>query len=121
MSVENLKEYARRCASEPELRARAKDIGVSDAEEHMRHAGSLGLDWTMDDMLAFRKEMVDAEGELEELSEEELEQIAGGMLTISAVAIGVAVGAAVAGGVVAGSATAAAVGGGVTAATGGGW
>ena len=120
MSVENLKEYARRCASDPELRTRAKEIGVSDVEEHMRHAGSLGLDWTMDDMFAFRKEVVDAEGD-QDLSEEELEQVAGGALTVSAVALGVVVGAAVAGGVVAGSASAAAVGGGVTAATGGGW
>jgi len=60
MSVENLKEYARRCASEPELRARAKEIGVADVDEHMRHAESLGLDWTRNDIAAFRRQKIDA-------------------------------------------------------------
>ena len=118
MSLENLKEYARRCASEPELRARAKDIGVSDIEEHMRHAGSLGLDWTMDDMLAFRKEVVDAEGD-QDLSEEELEKVAGGVVTATGAIVGLAVGVGV------GVAIGAGVGGvaaGVGAAAGkGGW
>ena len=99
MSLENLKEYARRCASEPELRARAKEIGVTDAEEHMRHASSLGLDWTRADMIAFHKEVVDAEGDLEELSEEDLEQIAGGLATVTVIVVGsaIAVGGAAAG------------------------
>ena len=120
MSVENLKEYAHRCAAEPELRAKAKAIGVADLDEHMRHAGSLGLDWTMDDMSAFRKEVLDADGdELADLSEEELEQIAGGVVAavvavsvglVAGVAAGVGVGA-VAGGVAAGAATAAGGGG----------
>ena len=121
MSLENLKEYARRCASEPELRARAKEIGASDAEEHMRHASSLGLDWTMDDMFAFRKEVVDAEGEIEELSEEDLEKIAGGALTVTGIIVGVAiVGAGVAG--IAGAAVAGTAIAGTAAASGsGGW
>ena len=87
MSVENLKEYARRCASEPELRAKAKEIGMSDMDEHMRHAESLGLGWTLDDMVAFRKEMIDDQGDLEDLSEEDLEQVAGGVVTATAVAV----------------------------------
>ncbi len=87
MSVENLKEYARRCAAEPELRAKAKEIGMSDMDEHMRHAESLGLGWTLDDMVAFRKEMIDDQGDLEDLSEEDLEQVAGGVVTATAVAV----------------------------------
>ncbi len=90
MSVENLKEYARRCASEPELRAKAKEIGLSDMGEHMRHAESLGLDWTRGDLADFRKEVIDAEGDLEDLSEEDLEQVAGGAVTAT-VALAVAV------------------------------
>ena len=102
MSVENLKEYARRCATEPELRAVARELGASDLEGHVRHAASLGLDWTMDDMVAFRKEMLDAEDGSGSLTEEELEQTVGGTSTISAAAV-VAGSAAVAttGGVVA--------------------
>ena len=124
MSVENLKEYARRCATEPELRARAREIGMADMDEHMRHAESLGLSWDRGDLVAFRKEMIDSEGDLEDLSEEELEEIAGGGIsTTAAVVVGVAVG--VAGGVVAGAAAGAVVGsavaGGVTAGGGGGW
>ena len=119
MSVENLKEYARRCATEPELLATAKTIGMTDMEEHMRHAGSLGLDWTRDDLAAFRKEVVDGESDdLADLTEEELERIAGGHATVTlavSLAVGLAAGAAVG---------AAAVGGGVggaAAAGRGGW
>ncbi len=89
MSVENLKEYARRCTAEPELRAKAKEIGLSDMEGHIRHAESLGLDWTLDDMAAFRKEVIDAEGDLEDLSEEDLGRIAGGVVTTTAAAVAV--------------------------------
>ena len=120
MSLENLREYARRCAVEPELRAAAEDLGVSDIEGHMRHAGGLDLDWTLDDMAAFRKEMLDTNGgEFEDLSEEELEQIAGGVVSAIAVAVGVAAG--VAGGVVVGTATGAAAAGAATATAGSGW
>ena len=76
MSTENLKEYARRCATEPELLARAKEFGLTDMDKHMRYAESLGLDWTTGDLAAFRKEVIDAEGDFDDLSEEELEQVA---------------------------------------------
>ncbi len=114
MSVENLKEYARRCAAEPELRTKAKEIGMSDAAEHMRHAESLGLDWTLEDMVAFRKEVIDAEGDLEDLSEQDLEQVAGGAVTATGITVAVAVGA-----VAVGAGTAAVVGAGSAAAVGG--
>ncbi len=120
MSVENLKEYAIRCAADPELRARAKAIGVEDTEQHMRHAASLGLAWTMNDMVAFGKEVVDAEDDLQDLTEEELEQIAGGICTTTAIVVGAVAAGAVAGGIVAGAAGTA-VGGGVSSAAGGGW
>ena len=112
MSIENLKEYARRCATEPELRARAKALGLSDIEGHIREAGSLGLDWTSDDLDAFRKEVIDAEGDLDDLSEEELEQVAGGIVSsTAALAVGVAVGVGVGAGVVVGGVVAGATAG----------
>ncbi len=121
MSVENLKEYASRCAAEPELRAKAKEIGLSDMDEHMRHAKSLGLDWTRSDLAAFQKEVIDSEGGLEDLSEEDLEQVAGGVVSAT---VGMAVAAGV-GAAAAGAATVAAVGsaaaGGAAAAGDGGW
>ncbi len=116
MSIENLKEYARRCAAEPELRAKAKEIGMSDIDEHMRHAESLGLDWTSDDMIAFRRETIDAEGDLEDLNEEELEQVAGGAVTATA-----AVAASVATVALAGAGAVAGATGSASAAGDGGW
>ena len=66
MSLENLKEYALRCANEPELRETVKAIGMTDLEGQMRYAESLGLEWTMDDMAALRKEVTSSEDGLEE-------------------------------------------------------
>ena len=79
MSIENLKEYTRRCATEEDLRMRAKEIGMSDLDSHMSLAGSLGLEWSMDDMVAFRKELLDLDEDLGPLDEEELQRIAGGV------------------------------------------
>ena len=120
MSVENLKEYARRCATEPELRDKARALGVTDMEQYILHAKSLGLEWTANDMVAFRKEVLDAAGGIEDLTEEELAEIAGGgVTTTAAVAVGVVAG--VAGGVAVGGAVGTAAGGAATAAAGGGW
>ena len=113
MSLENLKEYAQRCANEPELRETVKTIGMTDLEGQMRYAESLGLEWTMDDMAALRKEVTSSEDGLEDLSEEELEQIAGGAVTTTA-ALVVAT-------VVVGGAVTVAMSGAGTAAAGGGW
>lgn len=119
MSLENLKEYARRCATDPELLAAVKTIGMTDIEEHMRHAGSMGLDWTRDDLVAFRKEVTDDDmDDLVDLTEEELERVAGGAVAASLVAA-VVVGAAVGGGL--GAVAVGGAVGGVTAAGKGGW
>ena len=120
MSVEHLKEYVRRCATEPELREKAKALGMADLEQHMAYAESLGLEWSADDMLAFRKEAIEADGGLEDLSEEDLVEVAGGGVSTTAVVVlGVAAGAAA--GVVAGGAVGGGVGAGVAAAVSGGW
>jgi len=94
MSLTDLKEYAIRCAVEPELRARAKAIGFANPEAHIRHAESLGLEFDMEDALAFRNEMTGADEEISELSDEEMEQIAGGAVSASAVLAAAAVGGA---------------------------
>ena len=120
MSVEHLKEYVRRCATEPELREKAKALGLVDLQKHIAFAESLGLEWSTDDMLAFRKEAVDAMGGIDELSEEELVEVAGGGVTTTAIVVS-AVSVGVGAGVVVGGAAGAAVGGGVAAAAGGGW
>ena len=116
MSVENLKEYARRCANEPELRAKAKAIGLTDMDAHMQQARGLELDWTQSDLVDFRREAIDADGDIDDLSEEELELVAGGAITTTAAVLGSVVGVAVVG-AAAGSAAA----GGTAAAGDGGW
>jgi predicted ribosomally synthesized peptide with nif11-like leader len=110
MSIENLKEYARRCAADPDLRDKAKSIGATNVPGQIEHAESMGLHWTASDLVEFQKEM-QAEGEL---SEEDLEQVAGGLVTTTAALVGSAVVGAAAGAVAAGAA--------VTSTTsGGGW
>ena len=124
MSLDNLKEYARRCATQPEMLEAAREIGMHDIEKHMSHAESLGLEWNKGDWLAFRDEVIDIrdnakhESDLEDLSEEELELVAGGLFSVTVV-VAVSVGAAVGGGVAAAGATAAT--GGAAAAGDGGW
>jgi len=125
MSIEHLKEYARRCATEPELLARAKTIGFADPEAHIEHGESLGLQFDMDDALAFHNEMVGADEEMAELGEEDLEKIAGGAVfvvssSLVAAAAVAGVGAGVAVGVGVGGAAGAAAGA-IASAGGSGW
>lgn len=122
MSLLDLKEYARRCGSDPELRENAKAIGIENIDEHIRVAAEMGLNWTWSDLKAFQKELSDAQESLEDLSEEELEQVAGGAFSatlVGSLVVGAVVGAAV-GGVAAGAAAGAAAGT-SAAAGGGGW
>ncbi len=107
MSVENLKEYARRCASDPVLRERAKEIGATNIDEQIAHSRSLGLEWTKEDLQEFKREL-EAEGEL---SEEDLENVAGGVVTATAAGVAAGVVGAAAGVVGAGAAVAATTGG----------
>ncbi len=119
MSVENLKEYATRCATEPELRKAANEIGLENLDKHISLSESLGLSWDRDDMVAFRRELVDSD-DLEDLTEEDLEMVAGGICTTTAVVVGGVVAGAVGAGTVAGVAAAGAAGG-AAAAGDGGW
>jgi predicted ribosomally synthesized peptide with nif11-like leader len=91
MSIENLVEYARKCVVDPELRAQAKEIGFFEIDEQIVHSKSLGLEWSKADMEEYKKN-ISADGEL---SEEDLEQVAGGLVTTTAAAV-VSAGAAVA-------------------------
>ena len=78
MSLENVKEYARRCGSDPELRKNARAIGIENIDEHIRVAADMGLDWSWSDLKAFQKELSAAQEGVEDLSEQELEEVAGG-------------------------------------------
>jgi predicted ribosomally synthesized peptide with nif11-like leader len=90
MSLENLKEYGRRAATDDTVKARAKAIGLQDMSRHMEYASSLGLDFDQDDVNALAKE---AQGS-EELSEDQLETVAGGIVSATAAVVAGVVGAA---------------------------
>jgi hypothetical protein len=115
MSLEALKEYGRRCLEEPELRRKAKDIGISNVQGQMEHARSLGLEWDTGDMAAWVRET----GADTELSEEQLEGVAGGFFTVTAAVVCTGVAAGVATGVAVGAAVGVGVAAGVTTAAGG--
>ena len=59
---------------------------MTNLDGQIVNAKSLGLDWTKEDFAGFTKEM-QAEGEL---SEEDLENVAGGMLTVTAMSAALA-------------------------------
>ena len=102
MSLEHLTAYARRCATEDAVGKRARAIGLTDLDAQMRYARTLGLEWTLHDMVKFRNQVFGADTDLEEVSEEELEMIAGGthgsLAASSAAAVSVSSAAAVGGG-----------------------
>ena len=121
MALEHLKEYARRCATEDAVGRRAKAIGLTDIDGHIRHAKSLGLEWTRRDMVNFRNQVIDTDDELAQMSDEELELVAGGVCTTTAVVVGLVAAGAAAGAAVGGAAAAGAVGGAAAAGSSSKW
>jgi predicted ribosomally synthesized peptide with nif11-like leader len=96
MSVADLKKYGQMIQEVPKVRQRAKEIGIADLDNQIAHAKDLGLEFNKDDLQALADEAGITKGEL---SEEQLEQIAGGCASVTCVAaglvMGVGVGAAV--------------------------
>ena len=105
MSVVDLKQYGQMIAEQDEVRQHAKEIGIEHLDEQMAYAKELGLEFSLEDMQALAEEAGMTE---DELSEEQLEQIAGGVIgLVGALAVGALVGAVGVG--VVGTAVAAAV------------
>jgi predicted ribosomally synthesized peptide with nif11-like leader len=100
MSVEHLKKYGQKCAEDEHIRARAKEIGQQDIEGQIAYGKSLGLEFSREDFGALARE-IGLERE-DELNEEDLKKVAGGIVTITlavgaaTVAVGAALGAAAA-------------------------
>ena len=81
MSVENLKKYGQLCAENEEVRKKAKEIGISDMDGQIAHAKSLGFDISKEDFTALAKEV--GLEKKDELSEEDLKKVAGGLATLT--------------------------------------
>lgn len=101
MSVADFKKYGQLIVDNEEVRQKAKEIGMNNLEGQIAYAKELGLEFTVDDM----KDMAEEAGiSTDELSDEQLEQVAGGGVSTTAAlvtgfvsaavgAVGVAVGA----------------------------
>ena len=76
MSIEDLKKYGQMCAENEEIRNRAKEIGIENIAGQMAYAKEQGLVFNQEDMEALAKEV--GVGQSDEVSEEDLEKVAGG-------------------------------------------
>jgi predicted ribosomally synthesized peptide with nif11-like leader len=81
MSVENLKEYGKKVAHDPDLLAKAQEVGLENIEGQMVLAKSLNLEFSMDDMEALGREVSS------EMTEDQLELVAGGVVTTTGLAV----------------------------------
>ena len=86
MSVQDLKKFGQLCAEDPVVRQKAKELGMTNLEGQVAYAKTLGLEFNADDIKALAKEAGVAGNEL---SEEQLEQVAGGCLSTIAAVVGV--------------------------------
>lgn len=109
MSVQDLKKYGQMAATDANVRAEAKKLGLQNIKGQMAYAKTLGLNFDENDMQALAKEVA-PKGEL---SEKELSGVAGGIVTTTVAAVAGAV-SAVAGVVSAGAAV-------TSTTTGSGW
>ncbi len=101
MSTEDLKDFGKKIAEDEDVRNRAKEIGFNP-EEIIAYGKELGLDFNEEDMNALAEEVGFRE---DELTEEQLQMIAGGLSTTSLVLLGgIAAGASAVGAVLGGSA-----------------
>ena len=94
MSVENFKKFGKMCAENEDIRKKAKEIGIGNLDGVVAYGKELGLDFSMDDIKALGDE-VGVTGQ--ELSEEELEKVAGGFVTTTAAVVAGGVGSAAGG------------------------
>jgi predicted ribosomally synthesized peptide with nif11-like leader len=85
VSVENLKKYGKMCEENEEVRKKAKEIGLQDVDGHIAYGKSLGLEFSKEDFAALAKEAVLEKKD--ELSEEDLKKVAGGLFTVTGAAV----------------------------------
>lgn len=77
MSVKDLKDYGKRAGQDPAVRAKAKAIGMNNVKGQAEYAKTLGYQFDESDFAALAKEIA-PKGEL---TDKDLGQIAGGIVT----------------------------------------
>ena len=83
MSVENFKQFVTSVSGDEELAAKVKEAGT-DVDKIIALGKEKGLEFTAEDIKAAHEE---AAGSSEELSDEDLEKVAGGFVTTTAAAV----------------------------------
>ena len=121
MSVENFKKFGQFCADDEKIRERVKQIGIENVDGWIAYSkNELGLEFDKRDIQTLADEIRPTN----ELSDEELEQVAGGVVTATMAIVGAVGGAIVAAGavgIVGGGIAGAAAGSLVGVAVGRGW
>jgi len=85
MSVEDFKKYGQMIAEDEKVRAKAKEIGLNDLPGQVAYAKTLGFEFTREDVASVAKQ---AGLSSTELSEEQLQKVAGGVGTTTAALAG---------------------------------
>ena len=89
MSVDALKAFSKKCVENEDMKKRCKEIGLTDIDGLVAYGKEQGFDFSEKDFAALGKE-AEASGEL---SVADLEHVAGGFVTGTAVTLGVVVAA----------------------------
>lgn len=84
MSIQDLKNYGRLCTEDETVRVRAKAIGLNNVAGQIAYAKELGFDFGPADLQGLAQEAGISKNEL---NEAELERVAGGFLTTTAVVV----------------------------------
>ena len=84
MSVEDLKAYGKLCTTNEGVMAAAKEAGVDNIDGQIEIASKNGLTFTQADLEALSQEVGAGSSEL---SEDDLENVAGGFVTALAAAV----------------------------------
>ena len=95
MSVEAFKAFGKKCAEDKAVRAEAKKIGITNLAGLVGYGKKLGFDFSVADIKTLGKQISGGEGEL---SEKDLEKVAGGFVTTTAAVVAEAVTTAALGG-----------------------
>lgn len=91
MSVESLKAFSKKVVEDEELKKKAKEVGMENVDGLVALAKENGFDVSKQDFEEAAKE-AQSSGEL---NEDDLEQVAGGAVTVGAAVAGVTAGTAV--------------------------
>ena len=83
MSVQNFLEYVNRVDQDSELMAKANEIGRDNLDGQIELARTMGLEFSKDDI----QKVASASTSAGELSENDLEQVAGGLAVSTGIAI----------------------------------